>query len=152
MWVTCLQTGANCTIANNIAIVDGRWNGYPISASNFEGLHVGPNLVHGFNSTSIVHDPELADFVSLISEHDPMLLEPPSTEQREGYDFRITSSQSPAVGQASSVWYLCEDFLGKLRKDPSTLGAFEYFAESQPSVTASMAFNLTECYTRLTLD
>jgi parallel beta-helix repeat protein len=131
-----LQGGSNCTIYNNIAVIDSSWRGFAISVSKSSTTAVDSNLIHGVGANTLAFDEDFEAIQTNTLVGDPDFFNAPDT------DFSISSASSLAVAAANPVWMPCEDLKQMQRSPLATLGALEYGS----TVLATQQANITACY------
>ena len=140
-----MSGGKNCSIINNIAVIDTGWRGMPFSVTRMDNPRYSNNLAFGVGTLQMKHD---VDFTPAATESDPKLS---NANDGGGWSFRPDSG-SPAIGEALPEWTPCEDFYGNRRNAIApSLGAVESncadgtACQGSPSPTKSIT-DIMECY------
>jgi hypothetical protein len=112
--------GENCTMYNNIAVIDTSWNALALSIVGMKNVRLGSNLVHGIGPNKVRLDPDVEPFQDRVFVGDPLFV------NATAFNFSIASESSPAFQKADPRWVLCEDLQRQQRRDSTTIGALEF--------------------------
>ena len=119
------QRGHDIRMINNISVVDARWGGFALSASNSSNIEVRNNLIYGVNGC-LAHDSDINDIDTI--EQNPHFVNAPTNylDETHIFDFHLQAG-SPAIDQGMTGNFIpVNDFYNQQRDALPDIGAIEF--------------------------
>ena len=147
-----INGGENCTMINNIAVIDTSdpsWVGKALSIAGITGtLKVSSNIIYGYgNASSIQEDEDLDGIEENTIEYDPMFdrylaYTDAGIDNGDAFMLKNSDSRSIAIGAGNYGFEPCEDVFTKERIN-NTIGAV---GVGMDNIDISNISYLDECY------